>query len=272
MHIVAAAAPPATAASVSTGQSLVKINVLMLFFYMTLGATLPFLPLFYRRLGISDSGVGLLGAITPAVTFFVSPIWGAIADSTKQYNAIMLATFIGSVVVRLGLTVVGKLSSKSANDFTSPKMVWILAIISLSSFLNAPVKPIMDSELLKQLKNKSDYGKSRLYGQIGFGMGSFIVGPYLDNNINYIFYAHLLLAVPTVLLMMSSKDARDTAPVATAAPGAKKGRSLLEGEILREFLRTLSNGRVLVFFIVVFIIGKADVTLMLNHSLSLNTY
>lgn len=75
LQITAAATTTAmpAARAASAGPSLMKINVLMLFFYMTLGATLPFLPLFYRRLGINDSGVGLLGAITPAITFLVSP-------------------------------------------------------------------------------------------------------------------------------------------------------------------------------------------------------
>ena len=66
----------------TSNTSLVKINALMFLFYCTLGSAHPFIPMFYRRLGISDSLIGLLGAITPAVTFFVSPIWGAFADQT----------------------------------------------------------------------------------------------------------------------------------------------------------------------------------------------
>ena len=32
-----------------------------------------------------DAQIGILGAITPAVTFIVSPLWGALADSTGKY-------------------------------------------------------------------------------------------------------------------------------------------------------------------------------------------
>lgn len=89
--------------------SLTSINFLMVLFYATLGAVMPYLPVFYKSLGVSskfacifsclttskpfnfvaDSLIGVLGAITPAVTFLVSPLWGALADTTGKHVFIL---------------------------------------------------------------------------------------------------------------------------------------------------------------------------------------
>jgi len=115
------AATPATS-------SLMKVNFLMLMFYSTLGSAMPYIPLYYRKIGISDNVIGLLGAITPMVTFLVSPLWGALADSTGWHKQIMLSTFVGSVLVRCGLAM------------KMTHVMWLMAVVALSAVLNAPVK------------------------------------------------------------------------------------------------------------------------------------
>lgn len=75
-----------TIAKIPQPSSLQTINILMLLFYGTLGAVMPYLPIYYRFLGVSDAQIGILGAISPAITFLVSPLWGALADTTGNSN------------------------------------------------------------------------------------------------------------------------------------------------------------------------------------------
>lgn len=49
----------------------------------------------------TDKQIGLLGAITPAATFIVSPLWGALADQTGRHKDILIFTFVFSVISRL---------------------------------------------------------------------------------------------------------------------------------------------------------------------------
>jgi hypothetical protein len=83
-HIVSQNAfnPSNSIDSQSVQVSMKTINLLNLFFYGTLGSVMPYLPLLYRKLGVSDTRIGILGAITPAITFIVSPLWSALADAT----------------------------------------------------------------------------------------------------------------------------------------------------------------------------------------------
>lgn len=109
------------------------VKILFLLFYGSLGSLMPYLPVYYHSLGIPGNyllyerailscgnavyarssltinfvwkkkgrQIGQLGAITPAVTFIVAPLWGALADSTGRHKDVMMFTFITSVLSRL---------------------------------------------------------------------------------------------------------------------------------------------------------------------------
>lgn len=68
--------------------SMFAINLLNFLFYGTMGTVMPFLPTFYKHLGVSDVNIGVLGAISPAITFIVSPLWSAFADTSGMLNCL----------------------------------------------------------------------------------------------------------------------------------------------------------------------------------------
>lgn len=179
--------------------------------------------------------MGLLGAITPAVTFLVSPFWGALADSTGWHKHIMLLTFTGSVIARAGLA----LATKNTN------ILWLYAIVASSAVLNAPVKPLMDSAVMSMLADKSDYGRSRLYGQIGFGLGSYVVGPLISKDIKLIFLMQLVFAFPTSVLMAGFEP-------------KKSDKQKQKLDVLAAINHMVSDYKVLVFFLMVFLIGVSS--------------
>lgn len=235
------------------------VNSVMFFFYAVLGSALPFVPLYYSYLGVPEEQIGWLGAITPAVTFLVSPLWGALADSSGLDKQIMFGAFFISTAIRSGLVRV----SRSQNLFVA-----ISTLVGLSAAISAPVKPLLDAAVMGLLKDKSGFGKSRLYGQLGFGFGSFLVGPFLgrQESIGSIFYMQALLAVPTSILMlmfikttakaqvqrMKEKDEKDRA----SAIMSRRTSSSVKPTDLRSALEHVGkNYRILVFFTFVFMLG-----------------
>ena len=229
--------------------SIAKIRLLFFFFYGTLGSCMPFFPVYYRSKGISQDFIGWLGSITPAITFIVSPLWGALADSTGAYRLIMLTTFIISVAGRCAM----------ANEAVASNLSVMGVLVALTAILNAPVKPLMDTAIMASLTDKSDYGKSRLFGQLGFGVGSFAVGPLLSKNVNNMFLLHAALAVPTALLMGT---------VGSAGRTVRKTQAVTKQEVLqarREKVRVASavhsalrRPDVTAFFLAVFAVGLAS--------------
>lgn len=228
--------------------SLMKINILMLMFYSTLGAAMPYIPLYYRHIGISDKAIGLLGAISPMITFLVSPLWGALADSTGWHKPIMLLTFMGSVIARCGLAM------------KMTHIVWLFAVVAISAVLNAPVKPLMDSAIMSMLVDKSDYGRSRLFGQLGFGLGSYLVGPFVQSDIRLIFYMQFVFAIPAAYLMAGFQP-----NPSSSVPSSQKKKTKVKPQkekdkidIVGALRHTVEDPKIAIFFLTVFVIGVSS--------------
>lgn len=156
----------------------------------------------------------------------------------------MLLTFLGSVMSR-------SLLALCDNN----NILLLSSVVALSAILNAPVKPLLDSAIMSSLTDKSAYGKCRLYGQVGFGLGSYLVGPFSTPNtpLRVIFLSQILLAVPTVILMLSFEFQKKKEP----SPVSKtmNNKSDQSPRVISQLLHTLKQPRVLMFFLIVFIIG-----------------
>ena len=130
--------------------------------------------------------------------------------------------------------------------------MWLAGVVMITAALNAPVKPLMDAAVMSMLEDKSDYGRSRLYGQLGFGLGSWFVGPFLSADMKYIFIAQALIAVPTALLMLTFKPKPQAGNNQSVE---KKKEDLHIGAALKH---VVTDPKFLVFYFVVFIIGVSS--------------
>ncbi|KAK3748932.1 hypothetical protein QZH41_008698, partial [Actinostola sp. cb2023] len=78
--------------------------------------------------------------------------------------------------------------------------IWLMVLIVVGEFLEAPTFILADTALLQKLQEKKKhYGKTRLFGSLGYATASFIVGAVLEttrytycgqsmNDYNYLFY------------------------------------------------------------------------------------
>lgn len=76
------------------------IPKLFYFFYFAgLGAVLPYQPLFYKELGIPAKKAGIISGIQPFISFFFTPMWGAVADKYKKGKSVFIMSFVALVAV-----------------------------------------------------------------------------------------------------------------------------------------------------------------------------
>ncbi len=129
----------------------------------------PFIVLYYQRLGFSGAQIGILTGITPLVTFFVVPLWSALADATHRHRLIM------SLAILLGITML--VLYPLATTFVP---ILIIAIL-LNTFF-APVSPFVDSATMYMLADQKElYGRVRVGGSIGFGLAAALSGTIVQN-------------------------------------------------------------------------------------------
>jgi predicted MFS family arabinose efflux permease len=151
---------------------LLWIRLLYLSYYASLGSLMPYLPVYYDSLGHSGQIIGLLGAVKPLTTFIVAPIWGLISDSVNDPFTILSITFAVSLLGQLLVVV--------KQDPT-----YITFMVFITALFNAPVKSLLDSlvmEVLPPSMQGAAYGRLRLWGQLGFGIGSSGVGLLLSHS------------------------------------------------------------------------------------------
>lgn len=129
------------------------------------------------------------------------------------------------------------------------------------------MQPLMDAAVMTMITDKSDYGKSRLFGQIGFGIGSFLGGGLLNQ---WMFLVHLLIAVPTLAIMLSLSNSekaaldRDADTTKTLFRRFRRSSANVAKEkeenvdVMAGLALCLKDPKLIIFFTVVFLIGLSS--------------
>jgi len=148
---------------------LMLIRFLFVTYYASLGSLLPYLPVYYHSLGHGGQVIGMLGAIKPFTTFLVAPFWGIVSDQTGSPFVVLYFTFL--------ISLIGQLLVAWKHNPT-----YIMTMVFIAAVFNAPVKSLLDSMVMSHLHDRSRYGRLRLWGQLGFGIGSSGVGVMLSKS------------------------------------------------------------------------------------------
>ena len=162
------------------------------FYYAALACLAPFMTLYYQERGMSGAQIGVLAGLVPLVSWFSAPFWGGIADALQRHRAVLvlnLAGFTGSAVILL-----------LADTF--PELLF--AVITYAFFVG-PIVPLIDNAVMAILGDrKSNYGRVRLWGSVGWGVSSLFIGSLIDQSgLRLGFYA--FMAIMLVNIIVSSK-------------------------------------------------------------------
>ena len=148
-----------------------SMRLLYLTYYASQGALMPYLPVYFHSLGHAGSAIGILGAVRPITTFLVAPLWGILSDLYDDHVSTLQFAFVSSLFFQC-------LVGAGNAGFN-----YIMVMAFVNAILSAPVKSLIDSIVMSKLTSDEDryqFGRMRLWGQIGFGVGSSIVGYLLS--------------------------------------------------------------------------------------------
>ncbi len=128
------------------------------------GLLWPFLNVYLVGLGISGSQLGVISALTPAMTMLVVPFITSLADR-KARRATLLATFCGALAISYILL-------GTARDFYG-----VLACALVLAFCTSPTVPLADALVIRLgVRHAIDYGKMRLWGSVTFAVVTIVMG------------------------------------------------------------------------------------------------
>lgn len=143
-----------------------RLSGFYLFYFALLGATAPFLALYFNYLEFSPARIGELIAIPMLMRCVAPNVWGWLGDYTGRRLAIVRVGAICTLICFAGI-------------FISKSYAWLALVMALHAFFWHAVLPQFEVITLAHLReNAAKYSQIRLWGSIGFilavvGLGQF---------------------------------------------------------------------------------------------------
>lgn len=159
------------------------------FLYYAAAASLsPFLALYYQSLGLDGHQIGMLASIPSIVMIFSIPLWTGYADAHHKHRILFTLVTLGAIASVFAI--------EALNGFG-----WlILAVVVYAGFFSS-IMPFMDGAVMSTLGGeKSQYGKIRLWGAVGWGLAAPLMGVLTESNgIQWIFWVYAALMFISLL-------------------------------------------------------------------------
>ena len=216
---------------------LFNAQALYCFYYMALGAYMPFINLYYERLGLSGVQIGTLSALPVLITATITFLWAALADAFQLHRVILRTSFLFAAVVVYWLS--------QAKHFLA-LIPWVFAYAIVTS----PISPLLDSNALEVAKERQhSYGGLRVWGSVGWAVSTWLVGLLIEaRGTRWFFYSYIVL-ITVAFLFSLFQPARKLVQRSSVFHGL---RELFRVEfvlfLISVFLLTTASGGVNSFF------------------------
>ena len=141
-----------------------RLSGFYLFYFALLGATAPFLALYFHHLGFSSARIGELVAIPMLMRCVAPNLWGWLGDYTGQR---LLIVRLGALCTLLSFALI----------FVSQSYAWLALVMALHAFFWHAVLPQFEVITFAHLREQPErYSQIRLWGSIGFILAVVILG------------------------------------------------------------------------------------------------
>lgn len=201
--------------------------------FLTFGVFFPYSNLYFKRLGLSGTEIGIIGSISPFVVLFAQPMWGMLTDWWGGGKRIMILNMLICSAMMFIIS------------FLTGFYSIVLAMAVLSIFQCA-LAPLLDSSLLHYLGGRDkEYGTFRLWGSVGYAVANLMAGQIIRyTSIKSIFYMYSILMLATLLI----------------SRGLPEGENSISKQILSDMKGLLKNYNFIIFLIVAFLTNTGSIT------------
>lgn len=173
-----------------TGLPYWRLSGFYFFYFALLGATAPFLALYFDHLGFSAARIGELIAIPMLMRCIAPNLWAWLADRTQKRLAIVR---FGAICTLLSFTLI----------FWGKSFAWLAMIMVLHAFFWYAILAQFEVITLDYLgAQRERYSQLRLWGSVGFMLVVIGFG-YVFDEVGLDYYPWAILAVMSGIVLSS---------------------------------------------------------------------
>ncbi|ETI51186.1 hypothetical protein F441_05394 [Phytophthora nicotianae CJ01A1] len=208
--------------------------------------TANYLPVYYQHTaGFSKMQIGLLQTLPSIAAIIGPPFWGGVADRIRNQRLIHVFCIVSGTLLQF------------STRYFYWSLGWTVFMVLISQIQSGPAGSLLDHAVLDLLaKEGGEYGRQRLFGAVGWGIGTYLTGVAVAwGGIFWSFNLCLIVGFSTLLVLQRIPPIKyeEYAAVATAD---EEGVSDVAPSFL-ETTRLISKKLdVLVLLGVVFIMGN----------------
>lgn len=200
------------------------------------GVYAPFINVYFLRLGLSGSEIGILGSLLPLVTLLVAPPLSALADARGWRVRVLALAVLGLAGCLLVLGV--------------PRSFAGLApLMALLALARSPIAPIGDSLVARMAaRHHLDYGRLRMWGSLSFSVVAIACGALWERlGYGLMFALAGLLFLPVVGAALLLEEGQTGVLRARSSPRVLLGDGALLALLLASFLVGAAIGADIIF-------------------------
>lgn len=187
-----------------------RLSSFYFWYFVALGALVPYWSLYLKDLGFNASEIGELTAILLGTRIIAPNVWGWLGDHLGQRMPIVRSASLIAV------------GSFAALAFGSSYW-WIASVMLVFSFFWNATMPQVEVVTLQYLgENSHHYSRIRLWGSIGFIIAVVVLGKLLEQYTVQIVPYTVFAAMLAIWLTSLSVRDRNSTPEVTATISIKK--------------------------------------------------
>ncbi|OQR96185.1 Major Facilitator Superfamily (MFS) [Thraustotheca clavata] len=171
-------------------KELLPAKVLYIVSNIGASATINFLPVFFST-HFDKFQIGVLQTIPAICSILAPPLWGAISDVLQRQRLIHILCLVTGTTLMFLV------------QFISSSFLWTCSMVFIANFQGNPAQSLQDQAILSLVTRlNAEYGKQRLYGAVGYGIGAYVAGLIVANyGISWAFNMNLIFLFPTLLVL-----------------------------------------------------------------------
>jgi len=168
-----------------------------------IGTLLPFLAIYYSRLGLSGAQISVLVSVQPLLVLLSQPLFGPLADRSGHR---------GRLLARLTLptAIFGALMGLGSSFWT------LLPLVAVWAFFSGTLWPIADSIALGEAAERGlAYSQLRLWGSIGYLITTSVVGrvyAVVDLRWSFLVYGVMMMGSWLVMRRLPADGVSERTP------------------------------------------------------------